>query len=104
MIANDVDAMIGLGDLVMSNAQRGHGNVNMAPGDIPVVGWGNCRNGDGVKAGYVAAALWQYPVDQGSLPVFLLNSAASGNPNRYDISRSQLYDNDTVGPILEQYK
>ncbi|MFQ6181052.1 substrate-binding domain-containing protein [Sinorhizobium meliloti] len=105
MIANDVDAMIGLGDLVMSNAQRVMENVNMAPGDIPVVGWGNSREtAMAVKAGYVAAALWQYPVDQGSLPVFLLNSAASGNPIGYDISTLQLYDIDTVGPILEQYK
>ena len=36
-----VDAIIGLGDLVTGSIQRVFDQVGIAPGDIPVVGWGN---------------------------------------------------------------
>ena len=105
MIANDPKVMIGLGDLVMSSAEQVLKAVNKNPGDVAVVGWGNSKEtAAAVEGGYVAAALWQYPVDQGSLPVVLLNSAANGNPIGYDIFTLQLYTKDTVGPILSQYK
>lgn len=105
MIANDPKVMIGLGDLVMANAERVLTEVNKAPGEVAVVGWGNSKEtASAVENGYVVAALWQYPVDQGALPVVLLNSAANGNPIGYDIFTLQLYTKDTVGPILDQYK
>jgi simple sugar transport system substrate-binding protein len=105
LIGHDVDAMIGLGDLVMSSTQTVLDNVGMAPGDIPVVGWGNSEaTASAVKDGYVLAALWQYPVDQGMMPIVLLNSTAEGNPIGYDIFTLQLFDASTVAPILAQYE
>lgn len=105
MIANDPKAIIGLGDLVMSSAEQVLKGVGKAAGDVAVVGWGNSKEtASAVQDGFVAAALWQYPVDQGALPVVLLNSAAKGNPIGYDVFTLQLYTKDTVSGILAQYK
>lgn len=105
MIANEPAAMIGLGDLVMANAEQVLRAVEKNPGDVAVVGWGNSKEtATAVEGGYVAAALWQYPADQGALPVVLLNSAANGNPIGYDIFTLQLYTKDSVGLILSKYK
>ncbi|WP_309085496.1 substrate-binding domain-containing protein [Chelativorans sp.] len=104
MIANDVDAVIALGDLVAASVQRVFDNVGAAPGSIPVVGWGNSKEtAQAVKAGYVNAALWQYPSHQGFMPVALLNMAANGEPIGYDIFTLQTYDKDSVEPILKLY-
>lgn len=104
MIANDVDAVIALGDLVASSVQRVFDNVAVKPGSIPVTGWGNSREtAEAVRDGYVNAALWQYPAAQGFMPVALLKLAADGNPIGYDIITLQLYDADSVQPILDLY-
>jgi len=104
LIANDVDAVIALGDLVAASVQRVFDNVGIAPGSIPVVGWGNSKEtANAVKAGYVNAALWQYPAHQGFMPVALLNLAADGEPIGYDIFTLQTYDKDSVQPILKLY-
>ena len=105
LIGHDVDAVIGLGDLVMSSTRTVLDNVGIKAGDVPVVGWGNSKaTAESVRDGYVLAALWQYPIDLGFLPVVLLNSASDGNPIGYDIYTLQLYEAKTVDPILAQYK
>ncbi len=38
---DNIDAIIGLGDLVTGSIQRVFDQVGVAPGEIPVVGWGN---------------------------------------------------------------
>ena len=104
LIGHDVNAVIGLGDLVMSSTRTVLDNVGIKAGDVPVVGWGNSKaTAESVRDGYVLAALWQYPIDLGFLPVVLLNSASDGNPIGYDIYTLQLYDAKTVDPILAQY-
>jgi simple sugar transport system substrate-binding protein len=104
LIANQVDAVIGLGDMVTASVQRVFDNVGVAPGSIPVVGWGNSKEtATAVKGGYINAALWQYPADQGFMPVALLNLAANGNPIGYDIHTLQTYDKNSVQPILDLY-
>jgi len=104
MIANDVDAVIALGDMVASSVQRVFDNVGVAPGSIPVVGWGNSNEtAMAVRDGYVNAALWQYPSAQGFMPVALLKQAADGNPIGFNIITLALYDQTSVQPILDLY-
>lgn len=104
LIANDVDAVIALGDTVAASVQRVFDNVGIRPGSIPVVGWGNSREtAQAVQEGYVNAALWQYPAHQGFMPVALLKLAADGEPIGYDIFTLQTYDKDSVQPILDLY-
>lgn len=104
LIANEVDAVIALGDLVAASVQRVFENVGLEPGSIPVVGWGNSKEtAVAVQEGYVNAALWQYPAHQGFMPVALLNMASDGIPIGYDIFTLQTYDKDSVQPILDLY-
>ncbi|WP_204115761.1 substrate-binding domain-containing protein [Shimia biformata] len=104
MIANDVDAVIALGDLVASSVKRVFDNVGVQPGSIPVTGWGNSKEtAEAVRDGYVNAALWQYPSAQGFMPVALLKLAADNNPIGYNIITLNLYDKDSVQPILDLY-
>lgn len=104
LIANDVDAVIALGDMVAASVQRVFDNAGIAPGSIPVVGWGNSKEtAQAVKAGYVNAALWQYPAHQGFMPVALLKMAADGQPIGYDVFTLQTYDKNSVEPILKLY-
>lgn len=104
LIANDVDAVIGLGDLVTSSVARVFDNAGIRPGSVPVVGWGNSvETAQAVRDGYIEAALWQYPAAQGFMPVALLKLAADGQPIGYDIVTLQLYDETSVQPILDLY-
>jgi len=104
LVANKVNAIIALGDLVASSVQRVFDNDSIKPGSIPVVGWGNSKEtAQAVKAGYVNAAMWQYPFDQGFMPVALLKIAHDGHAIGYDIFTMKLYDKTTVDPILESY-
>jgi simple sugar transport system substrate-binding protein len=104
LVANDVDAVIALGDLVASSVQRVFDGNGIAPGSIPVVGWGNSKEtAEAVKAGYVNAALWQYPFDQGYLPIVELKLAHEGHPIGYDVFTLRMYDKDTVEPILKSF-
>ena len=58
----DVDAIIGLGDLVMATIRRLRRAPASPPGSIPVVGWGGTHEtAQEVKDGYVNAAIWGYP-------------------------------------------
>lgn len=104
LIANDVDAIIALGDSVAASVQRVFDSVGVQPGSIPVVGWGNSREtAEAVRDGYVNAALWQYPAHQGFMPVALLSMAANDQPIGYDILTLQTYDQNSVEPILNLY-
>jgi simple sugar transport system substrate-binding protein len=104
MVANNPPAIIALGDSVAASIKRVFDSAGVAPGKIPVVGWGNSKEtAEAVKAGYVNAAAWQYPSAQGFMPVALLALAASGEPIGYDIHTFSLYDATSVEPILKLY-
>jgi simple sugar transport system substrate-binding protein len=104
IVANHPPAIIALGDLVASSTKKVFDGAGVAPGSIPVVGWGNSKDtAEAVKEGYVNAAAWQFPSAQGFMPVALLNLAASGEPIGYDIHTFSLYDASSVEPILKLY-
>ena len=57
-----IKAIIGLGDMVTGSIKRVFDQVGVAPGEIPVVGWGNSLDTtQEVLAGYVNAGMWQDP-------------------------------------------
>ncbi|WP_233151665.1 substrate-binding domain-containing protein [Pelomonas sp. KK5] len=98
----DVKAIIGLGDLVTAHARTALKNVGAKPGQIPVVGWGNTREtADAVVAGYVQAGLWQFPYDQGYLPVIMADNLAKPQGKGYDVVTLAVYDKSTVQDILK---
>lgn len=100
-----IGAIIGLGDLVMSNIQRAFDAVGWEPGRVPVVGWGNEKaTADAVKAGYVNAATWQYPDSQGYLPIVLLRMLSRDLAAGYDIATTALYTADTVADYEKYLK
>jgi simple sugar transport system substrate-binding protein len=102
---DEIDAMIGLGDMVTGYAQKAFEAVGWEPGHIPVVGWGNSLDtANAVKAGYVNAGMWQYPDSQGFMPVILLDMAYKGNAIGYDIYSFGLYTKDNVDPYIELTK
>lgn len=105
MLANNPPAIIALGDSVAAAVRQVFDNAGVAPGSIPVVGWGNSRDvAEAVRDGYFNAAAWQFPSAQGFMPVALLNLAASGEPIGYDIQTFSLYDAESYGPILRLYE
>ena len=98
----DVKAIIGLGDLVTAHARAALKNIGSKPGQIPVVGWGNTKEtADAVVAGYVVAGLWQFPYDQGYLPVVMGDSLAKAGGKGYDIVTLEIYDKNNVQTILQ---
>ena len=57
-----IKAIIGLGDMVTGSIKRVFDQVGVAPGEIPVVGWGNSLDTtQEVLHGYVNAGMWQDP-------------------------------------------
>ena len=105
LVANQPDAVIALGDSVAASVRPAFDNAGVAPGDIPVVGWGNSKEtAEAVRDGYVLAAGWQFPSAQGFVPVALLDLASSGEPIGYDVLTFALYDAESVGPILNLYE
>jgi len=101
----EINAMIGLGDMVTGYTQKAFEAVGWEPGKIPVVGWGNSLDtANAVKAGYVNAAMWQYPDSQGFMPIVLLEMAAKGQAIGYDVYTSGLYTKDSVDPYIELTK
>lgn len=100
-----VRAIIGLGDLVMSNIQKAFAAVGWQAGKIPVVGWGNEKaTAEAVKAGYVNAAMWQYPDSQGYLPIILLKMLSQGLAAGYTVSTTALYTAETVASYEKYLK
>ncbi|MEF8725461.1 MAG: substrate-binding domain-containing protein [Candidatus Bipolaricaulota bacterium] len=97
-----VDAIIGLGDMVMGNIKETFDAAGVEPGDIPVVGWGNsAETAKEVMDGYVQAATWQYPQSQGYMPIALLNMAHQGKPIGYDIVTVALYEKENAESYYE---
>jgi simple sugar transport system substrate-binding protein len=87
-----IAAVIGLGDMVTGSVQRVWDQVGLAPGDIPVVGWGNSVDtSQAVLAGYVEAAMWQDPQATSYTCLSLANMQASGIPVGFDVTVGTLY-------------
>ncbi|HXZ90581.1 MAG TPA: substrate-binding domain-containing protein, partial [Candidatus Dormibacteraeota bacterium] len=94
---SSVNAIIGLGDMVMGETEQVFQKVGWGPGKVPVVGWGNSTGTTtAVADGYVNAATWQYPDSQGIMPLVLLYMAKEGHAIGYNIGLQQLYDKSTV--------
>ena len=90
-----VDAIIGLGDLVTGSIKRVFDQCGIAPGEIPVIGWGNSLDTtQEVLAGYVNAAQWQDPQATSYLALSLAAMASSGIPPGFDIVTGALYEAD----------
>jgi simple sugar transport system substrate-binding protein len=88
-------AIIGLGDLVTGSIKRVFDQVGVAPGDIPVVGWGNSVDtADEVLEGYVNAAMWADPHAISYMGLSMGMMAASGIPPGFDIKTGTLYEKD----------
>ena len=91
-----IDAIIGLGDLVTGSIKRVFDQSGVAPGEIPVVGWGNSLDTtQEVLNGYVNAAMWQDPLAISYVALSLAAMSASGIPAGFDITTA-LYEADTA--------
>jgi simple sugar transport system substrate-binding protein len=78
--------------MVTGSVQRVWDQVGLAPGDIPVVGWGNSVDtSQAVLAGYVQAAMWQDPQATSYTCLSLANMQASGIPVGFDVTVGTLY-------------
>lgn len=92
-----IAAIIGLGDLVTGSIKRVFDQVGVAPGEIPVVGWGNSLDTtQEVLEGYVNAAQWQDPQATSYVGLSLAAMAASGIPPGFDVITGALYEADTA--------
>jgi simple sugar transport system substrate-binding protein len=90
-----IKAIIGLGDLVTGSIKRVFDQVGVAPGDIPVVGWGNSTDtANEVLEGYVNAAMWQDPQATSYMGLSMALMASSGIPPGFDIITGALYEKD----------
>lgn len=97
-----IDAMIGLGDLVTGSVARVWDQVGVAPGEIPVVGWGNSVDtAQEIIDGYVLAGMWQDPQMTSYLGLSLAAAASAGIPPGFDILVGALYEADTAPVYLE---
>lgn len=95
-----ISGIIGLGDLVTGSIKRVFDQVGVAPGDIPVVGWGNSVDtANEVLEGYVNAAMWQDPQLTSYLGLSQAMMAASGIPPT-DIIVGTLYEADRAEVYL----
>ncbi|MAU10467.1 MAG: sugar ABC transporter substrate-binding protein [Anaerolineaceae bacterium] len=104
LLANqgNISAIIGLGDLVTGSIARVFDQVGVAPGDIPVVGWGNSpETAQEVLDGYVNAAMWQDPQATSYMGLSVAAMAAAGIPPGFDILVGSLYEADTAQVYLD---
>jgi simple sugar transport system substrate-binding protein len=100
--SGDIDAIIGLGDLVMATIRPAFDASGVAAGSIPVVGWGGTgETAHEVKDGYVNYAVWGYPDASGYDSVILLNKAAEGLSIGYDVPTQTFYDASTADKYIE---
>ncbi len=98
---DEVDAIIGLGDLVMTNIKPAFDAAGIEKGSIGVVGWGSTnQTANEVKEGYVNAATWAYPDAAGYDSIVLLFKAATGFTVGYDINTQTLYDASTADKYI----
>lgn len=99
---DDIDAMIGLGDLVTGSVARVWDQVGVAAGEIPVVGWGNSVDtAQEILDGYVLAGMWQDPQMTSYLGLSLAAAADAGIPPGFDIIVGALYEADTAQVYLD---
>ncbi len=97
-----IAAMIGLGDLVTGSVPRVWDQSGLAPGDIPVVGWGNSLDTtQGVMDGYIAAATWQDPQATSFMCLSAALMEAEGVPMGFDIITGALYEADSA-PVYHE--
>ncbi len=114
LLANqgNIDAMIGLGDLVTGSVARVWDQVGVPAGEIPVVGWGNSPDtAQEILDGYVLAGMWQEPQWVSYTALSMANAASSGIPvpassttdaaPGFDIIVGTLYDSDTAQNYLD---
>lgn len=102
--ADKVDAIIGLGDLVTQYVRTTFDTVGIAPGSIPVVGWGNSADtAQAVKDGYVNAAMFQDPFMQGYMPIILMNVGANGGQFGYNMYTTRLYEADDADFFVDYF-
>lgn len=104
LLANqgEIDAIIGLGDLVTGSIARVFDQVGVAPGDIPVVGWGNSvETAQAVLDGYVNAAMWQDPQATSYIGLSMASMAAAGIPPGFDVIVGTLYEADQAQLYLD---
>ncbi|MFW5899558.1 MAG: substrate-binding domain-containing protein [Jiangellaceae bacterium] len=104
LLANrdDIDAIIGLGDLVTGSIARVFDQVGVQPGEIPVVGWGNSADtAQEVLDGYVDAAMWQDPQATSYMALSIAHMADSGIPPGFDVIVGTLYEEDTAQTYLD---
>jgi simple sugar transport system substrate-binding protein len=99
---DDIDAMIGLGDLVTGSVARVWDQVGVAPGEIPVVGWGNSpETAQEIIDGYVLAGQWQDPQLTSYLGLTLADQLSEGLPVAFEIITGSLYEADAAPVYLE---
>lgn len=99
MTANreEVDAIIGLGDMVTGSIKRVFDQSGIQPGEIPVVGWGNSLDTtQEVLEGYVNAAMWQDPHATSYIALSLAAMEVNGIPAGFDVLTGALYDASTA--------
>jgi simple sugar transport system substrate-binding protein len=98
----NISAIIGLGDLVTGSIARVFDQVGVAPGDIPVVGWGNSpETAQEVLNGYVNAAMWQDPQATSYIGLSMAAMAAGGIPPGFDVFVGTLYEADAAQTYLD---
>jgi simple sugar transport system substrate-binding protein len=99
---DNIDAMIGLGDLVTGSVARVWDQVGVAPGEIPVVGWGNSVDtAQEIIDGYVLAGMWQDPQMTSYVGLSLAAAGAAGFPIGFDVLVGALYEADTAPVYLD---
>lgn len=92
-----VTAIIGLGDMVTGSVKRVFDQVGVAPGEIPVVGWGNSLDTtQAVLEGYVNAAMWQDPQATSYIGLSMAAMADAGIPPGFDVITGALYEKETA--------
>lgn len=97
-----ISAMIGLGDMVTGSVKRVWDQAGLAPGDIPVVGWGNSLDTTtGVMDGYVNAAMWQDPQATSYMCLSATLMETSGIPVGFNILTGALYEAETA-PVYHE--
>ena len=83
--------------VVTGSVQRVWDQAGVAPGAIPVVGWGNSLDTTkAVMAGYVNAGMWQDPQATSYVCLSLIAMEASGVPVGFDVTVGTLYEKDTA--------
>jgi simple sugar transport system substrate-binding protein len=92
-----IAAMIGLGDMVTGSVARVWNQAGIAPGEIPVVGWGNSLDtSQAVMDGFVNAAMWQDPQATSYMCLSAALMETSSIPIGFNIITGALYEADTA--------